>query len=362
MQRKPIILILTSRDELDCVSKKLEEQISKIGTHNVVVVSDDKYGTVKKMSAFDRFVDSGGEYQYLKESKDKGVIRDKFKFRSLSKRVNRINNLLKRFNPEYILCVTPYAHHCALEAKRRARFSTQILYICQTFTTQKGFDDDTAVFIVENADLKASLVRNGVRSKSIMTMGLPFEIARLTADEICATKQDMGLSKNKTVFLRVDSKWKLREIFSIMLDQGGVFNLVVYCPDQKEKQLLGSMSLRVQNMHVAFVCAQEKIDEYLSICDMAITDYDPSIIYKCFKLGIVPIVIEGGSQQAQNDVEYLVGHDLVLRAKDELDVVGLIYQIMQTNQEDAIVANAKKWVEFNSLENIANFLVTYIAV
>ncbi len=362
MQRKPIILILTSRDEIDCVSKKLEEQIAKIGTHNVVVVSDDKYGAVKKMSAFDRILDNGAEYQYLKESRDRGVIRDKFKVRSLSKRVNRINNLLKRFHPEYILCVTPYAHHSALEAKRRAKFSTQILYICQTFTTQKGFDDDTAVFIVENADLKAALVRNGARSKSIMTMGMPFDIAKKTPDEIVATKQDMGLSKTKTVFLKVGSKGKLREIFSLMLDQGGVFNLVVYCPDQKEKQLFGSMSVRVQNMNVAFLSTQDKIDEYLSICDMAITDYDASIIYKCFKLGIVPIVLDGGSQQAQHDVDYLVEHNLVMRAKDELDVVGLTYQIMQTNAEDEIVANARKWVEFNSLENIANFLVTYIAV
>lgn len=49
-------------------------------------------------------MDSGGEYQYLLERKDKGVIKDKFKFKTLSKRVNRINNLIKRFHPEYI-CV-----------------------------------------------------------------------------------------------------------------------------------------------------------------------------------------------------------------------------------------------------------------
>ncbi len=361
MQRKPIILILTSRDEIDCVSKKIEEQIVKIGTHNVVVVSDDKYGAVKSQSAIDKLIDSGSEIQFLKENKDRGVIRDRFTLRSLSRRVNRINNLIKRYHPEYILCVTPYAHHCALEAKRRARFQTQILYICQNFTTQKGFDDETAVFIVENADLKASLVRNGARSKSIMTMGLPFDISKKTTEEIATIKQDMGLSKNKTVFLKVGAKSKLREIFSIMLDQGSVFNLAVYCPDQKEKQLLGSMAVRV-DMNVTFVSSQDKIDEYLSVCDMAITDYDPSVIYKCFKLGIVPIVLEGGSVQAQNDVDYLVSHNLVMRAKDELDVVGLTYQIMQTHAEDAIIENARKWVEFNSLENIANFLVSYIAV
>ena len=73
MYRKRIILILTSRDEPDGVSERLAEAIRKIGTHNVVVMSDDKYGSATKLSALDKIMDSGGEYQYLLERKDKGV-------------------------------------------------------------------------------------------------------------------------------------------------------------------------------------------------------------------------------------------------------------------------------------------------
>ena len=54
MYRKRIILILTSRDEPDNVSQKLAEAIRKIGTHNVVVMSDDRYGSATKLSALDR--------------------------------------------------------------------------------------------------------------------------------------------------------------------------------------------------------------------------------------------------------------------------------------------------------------------
>ena len=111
MYRKRIILILTSRDESDDISQKIAEAIRKIGTHNAVVMSDDKYGSATKLSALDKLMDSGSEYQYLLEKKDKGVLRDIFKLKSFSKRVNRINNMIKRFHPEYILCVTPYAHH-----------------------------------------------------------------------------------------------------------------------------------------------------------------------------------------------------------------------------------------------------------
>ena len=84
MYRKRIILILTSRDESDDISQKIAEAIRKIGTHNAVVMSDDKYGSATKLSALDKLMDSGSEYQYLLEKKDKGVLRDIFKLKSFS--------------------------------------------------------------------------------------------------------------------------------------------------------------------------------------------------------------------------------------------------------------------------------------
>lgn len=71
MYRKRIILILTSRDESDDISQKIAEAIRKIGTHNAVVMSDDKYGSATKLSALDKLMDSGSEYQYLLEKKTK---------------------------------------------------------------------------------------------------------------------------------------------------------------------------------------------------------------------------------------------------------------------------------------------------
>lgn len=137
-----------------------------------------------------------------------------FKLKSLSKRVNRINNLIKRFHPEYILCVTPYAHHCAVEAKRRARFNTQIIYMLQSFTLPKRVHDDaTNVFIVENADVKADLVRQGIKSKDIMVMGLPYEAVPKTREEIILKKQEIGLPKVKTVYVNVQEKGNSKTCF-----------------------------------------------------------------------------------------------------------------------------------------------------
>ncbi len=362
MFRKRIILILTSRDEIDGESQKIAEAIRKIGTHNVVVFSDDRYGSATKLSALDRLMDSGSEYQYLLERKDKNLLKAKLKPKTLSKRVNRINNLIKRFHPEYILCVTPYAHHCATEAKKRARFDTQIIYMVQSFTLSKrAHDATTSVYIVENADVKADLVRNGIHSKNVMVMGMPFEITPKLPDEITLKKRELGLPRVKTVYVNVQDKKKLENVFSLLLDQGEIANLVVYCQDAKALQALSSMSVKVPRMKIIFLQNAQEIDDCISVCDIAITQYDVATLYKCFKLGIPPIVLSANEHE-QADVSYLVNHGLCLTAKEDIEIVALLYKLLQTDMAIYISKNELAWVESSSLENIAGFLSAYIAV
>ena len=370
MNRKPIILILTSRDELGGASKNIADGIKKIGTHNAVIFSDDKYGSAKRASTLERILDTGAEYRYIRENKDRSVLRDKLKLKSLSKRVNRINNLIKRFRPEFILCVTAYAHHCAVEAKKRAKFETKIIYALPGFTLGKRVPDDTtSVLIVENADVKADLVREGVRSKDIMTMGLPYDIEKKSQEEILALKQELGFFKSTTVLLNIDSglkndkqnKNRLQELFELMLDQGNIINLVVVCKEQRLRQALNAMAVKVDNMKVVFVPSEDKIDEYISVCDIAVTRYDQSVLYKCFKLGI-PSIVLANAERDNRDVDYLASRGLCLPAKENIDVVGQVYRLMQTDTADAVVENGKKWVEMNSVDNICNFLVSYIGI
>lgn len=362
MYRKRIILILTSKDEYDGISQKIADEIRKIGSHNVVVVSDDRYGSAGKMSALDRLMEKGDEYQYLLEKKDKNALKDMLGLKPLSKRVNRINNLIKRFHPEYILCVTPYAHHSAIEAKKKAKFDTQIIYMLQNFTLHKRMHDSTtSVFIVENSDVKADLVRIGVKSKDVMVMGLPFEAEPMLPDDVTLKKMELGLPKVKTVYLSVQDSKRLKKVFSLLLDQGEIANLAVVCKDEKLLSELSQAVVKNPGMKVIYLRNSEECEECLPICDVAITDYNPSVLYKCFKLGVPPIVLSG-NEHGEGDIDYLTAHELCLNAKNDLEVVGLLYKLLQTDIANRIYFNGKKWVEYNSLENIANFLVTYIAV
>ena len=59
-------------------------------------------------------------------------------------------------------------------------------------------------------------------------------------------------------------------------------------------------------------------------------------------------------------MEYLVSRGLCLPAKENIDVVGQAYKLLQTDASDSIIENGKEWVDMKSLDNICNFLVAYI--
>ncbi len=362
MKRKPIILIMTSHEEQSGVARRLADAISATGTHNVVIMGDEKYGAVAKLSILDRLMDAGQEYQYLLERKDRGVLRDKLKIRKFSKRVTRIGNMLRRFNPEYVLCVTPYAHHCAIEAKKKLHSRVRILYLVMSFTAPKrGADSATDTYIVENADVKAALVRMGVHPKDVMTLGLPFDSVKLDGAERAAAKQELGLPSSKTVYVDIHDKKQLDEVFNLLLDQGNIATLAVRCENAKHRQALSVMAQRVADVNIVFIANKEKLDDFLRVSDIAVTSYDVPLIYKCLKMGIPPIVISN-DEFVETDVSYLLSHGLIVRAKEDIEVVGLIYRLLQTDLSEQLVANGQKWTELSSVDEIANFLVTYLGV
>ena len=329
---------------------------------NAVVVSDDKYGTVAKLSVLDRLMDTGQEYQYLLESKDRGVMRDKLKIRKFSKRVNRINNMLHRYHPEYILCVTPYAHHCAVEAKKKIRFTTKIIYVMMSFSMPKrGVDETTDTFIVENQDIKTALVRTGIPAKDIVTLGLPIDIKRKSESEIVLAKKELGLPSTKTAFVSISDKEGLENVFSLLLDQGNIASLVVKCENAKLRESLSFEARRVPDVNIIFVASSEKLDDFLAVSDVAIASYDSATIYKCMKLG-VPCIVYSEDEHLDEDIGYLASHELIARAKQDIEVVGLYYKLLQTDLAAKIAQNGIKRTENSTFENIVNFLITYINV
>lgn len=362
MHRKPIILILTSRDEEGNASVEISRAIKEYGTHNTVIVGDDKYGSAAKSSKLDKLMTLGDDYQEFLGRNERFAFLKNIgrKNKPVKKgRAYRIANAVKRYRPELVLTTTPYAYFSAVDSKRKTEFDAEIVYMMPYFVLDKQTYGLDSIYIVENQDVKTALVSQGVPSKRVMTMGFPYDIPRKTPLEIVAMKQELGLPRTMTVFLNAEKKDGVEELFSLLLDQGGVINIVVYCTDAKTVSALRARADSEKANNVVILQKEEQFDEYLTASDAVITRYDVSTIYKCFKLG-KPVITFAKGAHSLREIAYLVEKGLVMNAKENIEVVGLIYKLIETGVAASYVTAGQKWVETASVSNIAGYLVSYI--
>lgn len=124
MQRKPVILIVTSADEYGCISQVVAEAVRKEGTHNVVVLDESRYASRFANTRIGGFLIRAAQPVFRLAGKARAAVALRLKKTpSESKRVSgrnrRLFNAVKRYAPEFVLTVTPYALAVLSEARRK---------------------------------------------------------------------------------------------------------------------------------------------------------------------------------------------------------------------------------------------------
>lgn len=78
----------------------------------------------------------------------------------------------------------------------------------------------------------------------------------------------------------------------------------------------------------------------MRVSDIVVTRYDPVVIYKCFKAG-KPVIAFGRSAEEMRNLEYLAANGLIMLARSDIDVVALIYKLMQTDTASEFVEKGR---------------------
>lgn len=353
MQRKPVVLILTSSDERGGAAENYAAAIRADGAYNVVTLDEKKYGAkpiVKTRTA--------EKLAFLREKRWLLVLpAGGGRARKLYGRNRRIVNAVKRYAPEYVLTVTPYAQAAFAEAKRKGGITVPSVHSVASFvlpqTASAALSAD--IYLVENGDIRDALAEKGVPPKNVAVTGLPFDAPFVTPLEREEGKQELGLPRTPTVFVNADGR-DAAEILGLLVDQGDIINIVCYADDVR---LLGALRRKADGAetrsNVVLITRRDMFEDYLKMSDIVVTRYEPSVIYKCFRTGH-PVIAFGGGGEAERNLEYLERGGLVMRARADIDIVALIYKFMQTDTASEFTENGKRRTEMFSLANTAGYL------
>lgn len=361
MQRKPVVLILTSSDECGNAAENLAGAVRACGGYNAVVLDEKRYGAKSFRGRLGRLAFDTDRRRLLSPgAAAAGRLPVRGRARKLFGRNKRVANAVKRYAPEYVLTVTPYAQAAFSEAKRKAGFTVPSVHSVDAFVLPQAELPVYAadIYLVENNEVKDALVARGVPTRHVVVTGLPYDAPYVTPIETEEGKQELGLPRTPTVFVNADGRDAV-EILGLMVDQGDILNVACYAEDVGLLAALRSKADGAETRsNVVLVTRKDMFEEYLLMSDIVITRYDPSVIYRCFKAG-KPVIAFGGGGEAEKNLDYLSERRLVMRARNDIDVVALIYKFMQTDTASEYIANGRARTEMFSLANTANYLAAH---
>ncbi len=334
----------------------LKDAIVKKGVYNAVVLDEFNYYR-KKPSKFLVSLENSVIGKFFNKIKTSILSKNKKVAKKLSKKERRIKNAIIRFNPEYILTVTPFAQNSVVEAKIIAGLKNSVVYFYPYLTADKSIiNSQTDLYLLENGELKNMLVDNHLSPKKAVVLGLPYSLKKLERDETNLLKQEFGLPKSKTVLLNANDKKECENILSLLVDQGDIINVAVNCANADVSHF-GNILAKGKGMTIQFI-KSENLDKLISVSDILITECDIPIIYKAFGVKL-PVISFARNSQEEKDLNYLRNNGLIIKSEDNLDIVKSLYTLLQTNEKCNLQEAGAKFVEISSLDNITDFLTSF---
>ena len=350
----PYILVVNSKEDKNILAGQLKKYFDETKSHYVVVMDESRYGkTIKDFEWISKLFFKLPTFNKLKKQSRKAEPK---KSKGMSK---RIANACMRFDPVAVVCPTAYSLLAAVESKKQNEFDAPIVSVIPDFTYDKNLSDSAVdYYIVENGQLKDSLVGGGIPASCVLELGVPVSGYKVSHDEKQQLKEKLGLKDTPTVFVCAVEGKESVEALDMLFDQGDIINVVVYV---ENKKLQNKLRKKVELKGADNVQLFDKLslyNDYLSASDILITNYDAATIAKAFASFKAVIAFAPKSDVQKADVEYLTQNELIAYAPTPADVIIKLYDLLQTDLQKKLVENISKRIKPDQLKEVCAFLAS----
>ena len=350
----PYILVVNSKEDKNILAGQLKKYFDETKSHYVVVMDESGYGkTIKDFKWISKLFFKLPTFNKLKKQSRKAEPK---KSKGMSK---RMANACMRFDPVAVVCPTAYSLLAAVESKKQNEFDAPIVSVIPDFTYDKNLSDSAVdYYIVENGQLKDSLVGGGIPASCVLELGVPVSGYKVSHDEKQQLKEKLGLKDTPTVFVCAVEGKESVEALDMLFDQGDIINVVVYV---ENKKLQNKLRKKVELKGADNVQLFDKLslyNDYLSASDILITNYDAATIAKAFASFKAVIAFAPKSDVQKADVEYLTQNELIAYAPTPADVIIKLYDLLQTDLQKKLVENISKRIKPDQLKEVCAFLAS----
>lgn len=353
MKDKKTIIIFYSKGIYDTNALLIADKIQSLGKDcHIIAIGDDEYtnlgsGTLARQGYIFSMRNARwmyGLYSMVTSKKSKkakplkNIKPDKTELTGFNKLyynmtcwMRKIKNILRRYDPEVVLCYTPKSLNAAIKAKEQLRMYNTRIFACLTdFGLDTRFiNKRSSGYFVQNNDVKKELTNLGIdNDKIFVTSILSNTTVEYDKEEI---RREIGIRNDKPCIMLVGGRYGngiIKNAMNKLVDYTDNFNLIVMSGGS---DTIVNVAKKLAERSFGSVFVINKIDDIAkiyNIADIVVATPTTCICTESFVYGKPLVLLKGVGNVEEYNIKFLVSRNYAYDGSTSRKLIDSVSDIM----------------------------------
>lgn len=250
----------------------------------------------------------------------------------------KIDNVLKRFDPDVVLCLSPKSHDKALKARKKLGKNMPIYAMttdyCLDFDFINALSDG---YFVQNQQVAQAMLSAGVDSQKILVAGTPAKHSQVTYDRE-ATCQKYGVDQSLPVILMVGGRYGcdyLKDAFSVLGEYYRTVNLIVVTSGSKslKNYIKTYCNNKGIDSNVSLVDNVQDMQELYSIAGVLVTSPTAGVTFEAIANRLPMVLIKPMNNVEKGNYSYLTSQSLAYCGAGKHQLISSVLSLLNDEGE-----------------------------
>lgn len=382
MQVKKIIVILYGKEKHESIAEGIKSHIQSFSNaFNVVAIDDESFtpnytATMKRRlykfsqrnatwvyKLYSKFNEKKS-LRFYRKQRSKNISENKTgtKGEKLKQRVSYVKNILYRFEPFAVVCMTPNALKLTLVVRDMYHFDTKVVSFMSDFGIDLRFLDIRCdKYLVSNDYVKTKLVKNYVDEKNIIVTGVPYASNIKENYNKLDCRKELGIDNDYPLVVIYGGKYgslSIMDDYRKLLDSICQFNLIALTGGNKNLATF-MRTIKVSDSKNVMIQVEADMHKLLTAADILVTvptteSVLKGMVYDCAVVATNPL-----SMVEKSNFNYFIKTGIARVGKNGHNTLFAVTELLLEDKErNKLIQSAKKYVnEDNDRETKTMFLL-----
>ncbi|MGN0771287.1 MAG: UDP-N-acetylglucosamine 2-epimerase [Christensenellales bacterium] len=273
----------------------------------------------------------------------------------------KIDNVLKRFCPDVVLCTSPKSHDKALKARQKLGMNMPIYAITTDYCFNSDFINPLSDgYFVQNQQVAQAMLASGVESDKILVAGTPIKEVANSYDRQSSFEK-YGLDASLPVIVMVGGRYGcdyLKDAYTVLSEYYRTVNIVVVTSGSKSlKNYINTYSKNKSiDRNVSIVDYPDDMQQLYSIATILVTSPTAGITREAIACGIPMVLIKPMNAVERGNYAYLTSQSLAFCGAGKHQLLSSVLSLLNNSEEYDRAVQALTGREENTTAKVCSTL------